>query len=102
MLDKTSTTSEFIHQFFIKNGVSLTPEAELSSNDLLLDFARIGLGITVVPDYVLKSHKKDFYPLKLKETIPKRQLVLAYNPKLLSSPAAKKFLDYLHCDNLMA
>lgn len=101
MLDKTSTTSEFLHEFFIKNGVSLTPEAELSSNDLLLDFARIGLGITVVPDYVLKSHKKDFYPLKLKETIPKRRLVLAYNPKLLSSPAAKKFLEYLHCDKLM-
>ena len=101
MLDKTSSTSEFLHEFFIKNGVSLTPEAELSSNDLLLDFARIGLGITVVPDYVLKSQKKDFYPLKLKENLPKRRLVLAYNPKLLSSPAAKNFLEYLHCDKLM-
>ena len=52
--------------FLLKNGVSLTPEAELSSNDLLLDFARIGLGITVVPDYVLKSQKKGFLSIKIK------------------------------------
>ena len=71
MLDKTSSTSEFLHEFFIKNGVSLTPEAELSSNDLLLDFARIGLGITVVPDYVLNHKKRIFIHLKLKENLPK-------------------------------
>lgn len=95
MLEKSSTTSEFIHQLFLKNGLSLSPEAELSSNDLLLDLARIGLGITVVPDYVLDYRKKDFYPLKIKETIPKRRLVLAYNPQLASTPAAGKFLQYL-------
>ena len=95
MLDKTSTTSEFLHQLFVKNGLSLTPEAELSSNDLLLDFAHIGLGITVVPDYVLKHRQKEFYPLQLKETIPARKLLLAYQSQLLPSPACEKFLRYL-------
>lgn len=70
MLDKSSTTSEFLHQLFVKHGLSLAPEAELSSNDLLLDFAHIGLGITVVPDYVLKYRQKEFYPLNIKEPIP--------------------------------
>ena len=73
MLDKTSTTSEFLHQLFVKHGLSLTPEAELSSNDLLLDFAHIGLGITVVPDYVLKHRQKEFYPLNIQESIPKQK-----------------------------
>ena len=95
MLDKTSTTSGFLQQTFSKHGLSLTPEAELSSNDLLLDLARIGLGITTVPDYVLEHRKKEFYQLQLKETIPKRKLILAYNPQLLTSPAAQKFLQYL-------
>ena len=95
MLDKTSTTSGFLQQTFSKHGLSLTPEAELSSNDLLLDLARIGLGITTVPDYVLEHRKKEFYQLQLKETIPKRKLILAYNPQLLPSPAAQKFLQYL-------
>ena len=44
MLEKSSTTSEFFQQLFVRHGLSLTPEAELSSNDLLLDLARIGLG----------------------------------------------------------
>lgn len=95
MLDKTSTTSEFLHQLFVKHGLSLTPEAELSSNDLLLDFAHIGLGITVVPDYVLKHRQKEFYPLQIRESIPARKLILAYQSQLLSSPACEKFLRYL-------
>lgn len=95
MLEKSSTTSEFLHQLFVKSGLSLVPEAELSSNDLLLDLARIGLGITVVPDFVLEHRKKDFYSLKIRESIPKRKLILAYNPQLLSSPAAMNFLHYL-------
>lgn len=95
MLEKDSTTSEFLHQLFVRNGLSLSPEAELSSNDLLLDLARIGLGITVVPDYVLEHRKKDFYRLNIKENIPKRKLILAYNPQFLASPAAINFLRYL-------
>ena len=82
-------------QLFVRHGLSLTPEAELSSNDLLLDLARIGLGITVVPDFVLAHQKEDFYKLEIQESIPKRQLVLAHNSQISSSPGAEKFLHYL-------
>ena len=71
MLEKSSTTSEFFQQLFVRHGLSLTPEAELSSNDLLLDLARIGLGITVVPDFVLAPSEEDFYKLDIQEPIPK-------------------------------
>lgn len=98
MLERSSATSEFLHQAFARRGLSLAPEAELSSNDLLLDLARIGLGITVVPDYVLSHWSQDFYQLKLKETIPKRKLILAHNSRLASSFGAKKFLEYLFPD----
>ena len=95
MLEKSSTTSEFFQQLFVRHGLSLTPEAELSSNDLLLDLARIGLGITVVPDFVLDHQKEDFYKLEIQEAIPQRQLVLAHNSQISSSPGAEKFLHYL-------
>ena len=97
MLEKSSTTSEFFQQLFVRHGLSLTPEAELSSNEifLLLDLARIGLGITVVPDFVLAHQKEDFYKLEIQESIPKRQLVLAHNSQISSSPGAEKFLHYL-------
>ena len=42
MLDRKSTTSEYLHNLFLQNQLDLVPEIELSSNDLLIDLARIG------------------------------------------------------------
>ena len=53
MLDKKSTTSEFLHSMFQKHQLDLVPEIELSSNDLLIDLAKIGLGIAFVPDFCI-------------------------------------------------
>ena len=47
MLDRKSTTSEFLHAMFQRSHLDLVPEIELSSNDLLIDLARIGLGIRI-------------------------------------------------------
>lgn len=94
MLDKKSTTSEFLHSLFLQHQLELIPEVELNSNDFLIDLARIGLGIAFVPDYSL-SEDKDLCILQTKETIPKRQLAAAINPGLPLSPAAKEFLKLL-------
>lgn len=56
MLDRKSTTSEFLHHLFLQHQLELIPEIELSSNDLLIDLARIGLGVAFIPDYCL-SHE---------------------------------------------
>lgn len=93
MLDKKSTTSEFLHSLFLQKSLNLNPEVELSSNDLLLDLARIGLGIAFVPDFVLQQRHEDLYPLQIKEKLPQRHLVLAYHPQIPSA-AAKEFLNY--------
>lgn len=94
MLDKKSTTSEFLHNLFLQHQMELIPEVELSSNDFLIDLARIGLGIAFVPDYCL-SQEEDLCIIKTKETIPERQLAAAVNPSLPLSPAAKEFLNLL-------
>ena len=93
MLDKKSTTSEFLHSLFLQKSLNLNPEVELSSNDLLLDLERIGLGIAFVPDFVLQQRHEDLYPLQIKEKLPQRHLVLAYHPQIPSA-AAKEFLNY--------
>ena len=72
----------------------LVPEIELSSNDLLLDLATIGLGIAFVPDYCLPNHSSDLFPLTLAEELPSRQLMLVHSEQLPLSPAAKQFLEY--------
>lgn len=120
MLSPRSTTSEYLHQMFAASGLKLLPEVELSSNDLLMDLARIGLGIACVPDYMLRGQDSrpapdrghagcgnssapgaGTYPppdtlslVPLKKPFPKRRLVVVQQDNLPLSQAAERFLDY--------
>lgn len=94
MLDRNSTTSEFVHHIFQQHQLDLVPEIELSSNDLLIDLARIGLGIAFIPDYCVPVDSDDLYIVDLEEDLPTRQIVIVHNQHLPVSQAAEKFVDY--------
>ena len=85
MLDRKSTTSEFLHSMFQRSHLDLVPEIELSSNDLLIDLARIGLGIAFVPDFCIPADESQLYILKLAQSLPARKLVVASNDSVPSS-----------------
>ncbi|HJA18644.1 MAG TPA: LysR family transcriptional regulator [Candidatus Mediterraneibacter ornithocaccae] len=100
MLDKNSTTNEFLHQVFQQHQLDLVPEIELTSNDLLIDLARIGLGIAFVPDYCITSQSDDLFLLKTKEELPYRELAVVYNDQLPLSRASMEFLSYFQKDSI--
>lgn len=95
MLDKSSTTSEFLHNIFLQHELDLVPAIELSSNDLLIDLAKIGLGIAFIPDFCIKDIPDELFIIKTKETLPSRKLVAAYNDNVPLSGAAKNFIESL-------
>ena len=95
MLNKISMTSEFLHGLFQQHHLDLVPEIELSSNDLLIDLARIGLGLAFIPDFCLPDNDPDLFIIKTKEILPSRQLVVGYNDKVPLSEAARYFIDIL-------
>lgn len=95
MLDRKSTTSEYLHNLFLQHQLELVPEIELSSNDLLIDLAKIGLGIAFIPDYCLTRQSNDLFILHTKEKMPTRQLVASINPNLPLSPSTEEFLKLL-------
>lgn len=95
MLDSKSTTSEFLHNLFLQHQLELIPEIELSSNDLLIDLARIGLGIAFIPDYCLTKGSKDLFVLKTREKLPMRQMVASVNTTLPVSASTEEFLKLL-------
>ncbi len=95
MLSRQSTTSEFLHMLFIQHQLELVPDIELNSNDLLIDLARIGLGIAFVPDFALSENSKDLFVLKTKEQMPSRQLVAAANTAFPISASTEEFLKLL-------
>ena len=96
MLDKHSTTSEFLHNLFQQRQLDLVPEIELSSNDLLLDLAKIGLGIAFLPDYCIQDKNDDLFYVELDEKLPVRQLAIAHNNQIPVSKATQEFLNYFN------
>lgn len=102
MLDRKSTTSDYLHKLFLKHQLELVPDVRLSSNDLLIDLSRIGLGISFVPDYCIREREeesmKDKHNLKilsLTETIPARRIVAAADPNLPQNASVRAFLGLL-------
>lgn len=100
MLDKNSTTNEFIHHVFQQHHLDLVPEIELTSNDLLVDLARIGLGIAFVPDYCIANAGDGLFSLQTEEEMPARELAVAYNEHLPLSRASIEFLSYFQNESI--
>lgn len=95
MLGRQSTTSDFLHNLFLQHQMELIPEVELSSNDLLIDLARIGLGIALVPDYCIKPNEKELVRINVQETIPTRRIVAAANPTIPANGSTQEFMNLL-------
>ena len=98
MLDRKSVSGEFLMHLFRQHQVELMPEIELNSNDLLVDLARIGLGVAYIPDYCVPNDDPDLYSIPIQEEMPDRKIVTAYNENTPLSVAAKRFLDLLKED----
>ena len=94
MLNRNSTTSEFLHSLFQQQQLDLVPEIELSSNDLLIDLATIGLGIAFVPDFCVQHNAGDLFQIPLKTELPVRQLAIIHNEQMPVSNAARQFMSY--------
>ena len=94
MLEKRATTSIYLHNLFLENSLDLVPAIELASNDLLIDLARIGLGVAFVPDFCIKE-LGELAIIETEQDIPSRKLVAAYNLDIPLSDGARYFIDSL-------
>lgn len=93
MLERKTTTSEFLHSLFQREQLDLVPEIELASNDLLIDLANIGLGIAFVPNYCLTDkNSENLFIVETKGELPERKLAIAYNGQV---PASRTTLEFL-------
>ena len=94
---KGSNTREFLDKFALKNNIILKPNIDLTSYSLVVEFAKIGLGIGyVTKDYVKKELKnKKLYELKLKEKIPSRYIGIATSTNHLPNFSTKKLIEII-------
>lgn len=94
MLEKNTATRAFIDSFLAARRVSITPEIELESVDLLIEMAKIGLGISFVGEDFVKEElaRNEIFILEIKEKIPSRSLGVVTNKNVPLTTAAQKFI----------
>ncbi len=76
MLEEMSNTRRLTDCYAEENGVVLTPILELGSNDLLISFAKINLGLTfVIREFTEQElRQRTLYEIPLYPPMPKRQI----------------------------
>lgn len=97
LLEKGTNTRQFFDAFLARYGLIVTPEIELGSIDILVQFTKIGLGISyLVQDFIKDElNKSELYQLQLKEIIPARALGIATLRNIPISKAAQTFIQLM-------
>lgn len=96
-LEPTSNSRKYVEQYILSEGINVSPEFELGSHDLLLEFAKINLGIACVVKEFSEEYLKNglLYEVQLKEQIPKREIGVCFLKSVSLSPAATRFVELL-------
>lgn len=94
---KGANTRMFLDNLTSKYDVVLKPIMDLASYSLVVEFAKIGLGIGyVTKDYIKKELKnKELFIINIKENIPKRSIGIATSKTHLPSFSAKKLIEII-------
>ena len=96
-LEPNSNSRKYVEKFMLSKGIKISPEFELGSFDLLLEFARINLGIACVVKEFSKSYLEQglLYEINVLEEIPNRNIGVCYLKSVPLSLASTKFVEIL-------
>lgn len=97
LLEKNTVTREYFDKLAEKHDVSITPEFELDSIDLLIELTKIGLGISFIARQYVEADLLSgaLFALNVQENIPERHLGVVVNQSIPISVAAQRFIDML-------
>lgn len=80
LLDKDNMTRKYIDHYIVQNSINTSDLIEISSMELLIEFAKINLGIACVVKEFVKTELEDktFIEIPLSHPIPKREVGFVY------------------------
>ena len=86
----------------ISKGIKISPEFELGSHDLLLEFAKINLGIACVTKEFSQEYlnKGLLFEVQLTEAMPTRSIGVCFLKSVPLSPASTKFVGIIENEQL--
>lgn len=96
-LESKSNSRKYVEDYMISKGIKISPEFELGSHDLLLDFAKINVGIACVTREFSQEYLDNglLYEVDIIEEVPKRSIGICYLKSVPLSPASTKFVELI-------
>lgn len=97
LLEQASNSRKYIDAYCHQTGVMLHPEIELSAHNLLIDFARIGLGIACITQEFAQTDlsKAGLFEVELDKPMPARAIGLISLQGVPLSAAAERFIQII-------
>lgn len=89
-----SNSRKLLDYIALQKHVKLIPRMEVVSQELISEFANIGLGVGFVIIDLANRNFKNLKELEINKTIPNINVYLALNKSVLLTFASKKFLEY--------
>ncbi len=97
LLEKTSNSRNYVEKFMLSRGIKIEPEIELGSHELLLEFAKINLGISCVIREFSQEYLQNglLYEVQLTEKFPLRSIGVCSLKSVSLSPSSTRFVEIL-------
>ncbi len=97
LIEKGTNTRRFIDDFFDSHDTAIKPEFELGSHDLLLEFAKMNLGIACVTEQFVTKELENgtLHKIKLVPPIPARNIGYIKLKNVAMTFASQRFLEII-------
>lgn len=96
LLNKGNVSRDYVDKYFVSKNITFENYIEVTSMDLLIDFAKIGLGVScVIKELILDELEKGtLVEVPLDISIPQRQLGFAFNETAILTEATNRFINF--------
>ncbi|MFU0828425.1 MAG: HTH lysR-type domain-containing protein [Lachnoclostridium sp.] len=96
LLDEKNITRLYIEDYFTRNQIETNQILEVSNMDLLIEFAKTGLGVScVIKEFIEKDLKNGtLIEIPLENPLEKREVGFAYMKHIQLTDSLKKFVQF--------
>ena len=104
LLEQQASSRAHLEEYFRSHGLTIRPEIELGSHNLLISLARIGLGVACVTEEFSQSglSRGVIVPLRTDFEVPARAVSMCTLRAVSPTPAAERFMDFITESNRMS
>ena len=96
LLDKNNMSRKYIDDYFQDNEITIADSIDISNMDLLIDFAKIGVGIACVIKSFVSKELEDGCLVEIPLSIPihQREVGFAYKDNVKPSKSLETFINF--------